>query len=238
MKKALFIDRDGTIVREPSARDNYQLDRLDLFHFVPGAIGALKNLCGLGYEFVLVSNQDGLGTSSFPEETFCPCHNLMLETLEGEGIVFDDQLIDRHFPEDGSDERKPGTGMFGKYLGGEYNLAESFVIGDRDSDMQLAENLGAKGLRIDPQAEARSWQEAVLAVRSTCRTATVERKTRETDIRIHIDLDNGRFKAIGGGIDTGLKFFDHMLDQIAHHGGVGLEISCKGDLEVDEHHSI
>ena len=238
MKKALFIDRDGTIVREPSARDNYQLDRLDLFHFVPGAIGALKNLCGLGYEFVLVSNQDGLGTSSFPEETFWPCHNLMLETLEGEGIVFDDQLIDRHFPEDGSNERKPGTGMFRKYLGGEYNLAESFVIGDRDSDMQLAENLGAKGLRIDPQAEARSWQEAVLAVRSTCRTATVERKTRETDLRIHIDLDNGRFKAIGGGIDTGLKFFDHMLDQIAHHGGVGLEISCKGDLEVDEHHSI
>ena len=202
LKKALFIDRDGTILVEPA---DEQIDALEKFAFVPGAISGLKALTGLGYELVLVSNQDGLGTPSFPEETFWPCQNLMLNTLQGEGIVFDNILIDKTFPQDNAPTRKPGTGMLGAYMDGSYDLAGSFVIGE------IAE-----------------------AVRSSSRQVTIARKTRETDITLTLDLD-GKGPS---GISTGLHFFDHMLEQIPHHGGVSLAIYCQGDLEVDEHHTM
>lgn len=227
MKKAIFIDRDGTIIREPA---DEQVDSLEKMEFVPGAISGLRALMGLGYELVMATNQDGLGTPSFPEEDFYPAHKRMLSTLEGEGVVFDDQLIDRSFPEDNLPTRKPGTGMFGKYLSGDYDLAASFVLGDRETDMKLAENLGARGIRIGEL----SWADAVEQIRSSSRSACIDRKTSETDIHCLVDLD-------GKGpshIDTGLKFLDHMLNQLVHHGGVSLELTCRGDLEVDEHHTM
>lgn len=227
MTRAIFVDRDGTIIAEP---EDEQVDSLEKLSFVPGAISALKALTGLGFELVMVTNQDGLGTAAFPEEDFYPAQNFMLRTLEGEGVVFDDILIDRHFPEDNSPCRKPGTGMFTKYLDGSYNLSGSYVIGDRDSDMELARNLGAKGLKIGQL----SWDEIVRTIRATERSANVERKTAETDIRIRVDLD-GKGES---SVDSGLKFFDHMLNQLIHHGGLSLELSCKGDLEVDEHHTM
>lgn len=227
MTRAIFVDRDGTIIAEPA---DEQVDSLEKLSFVPGAISALKALTGLGFELVMVTNQDGLGTAAFPEEDFYPAQNFMLRTLEGEGVVFDDILIDRHFPEDNSPCRKPGTGMFTKYLDGSYDLSGSYVIGDRDSDMELARNLGAKGLKIGQL----SWDEIVRTIRATERSATVERKTAETDIRIRVDLD-GKGES---SVDSGLKFFDHMLNQLIHHGGLSLELSCKGDLEVDEHHTV
>ena len=227
MKKALFIDRDGTILAEPA---DEQIDSLEKFEFVPGAISGLKALAGLGFELVLVSNQDGLGTPSFPMETYLPCQNLMLKTLEGEGVHFDNILIDRSFPTDNAPTRKPRTGMLGAYMDGSYDLAGSFVIGDRETDVQLAENLGAKALRIGEL----SWAEAAEAVRSSVRQASIHRKTAETDISLTLDLD-GKGPS---GIDTGLHFFDHMLEQIPHHGGVSLAIRCKGDLQVDEHHTM
>lgn len=228
MKKLLIIDRDGTVIVEP---EDEQVDSLEKLEFVPGAISALKSLRSLGYEMVMATNQDGLGTPSFPEDTFWPAHNKMLRILEGEGVVFDDMLIDPHFPEDGSPCRKPGTGMFGKYLAGGYDLAGSWVIGDRESDRRLAENLGAKALIL---GEGCSWADVSEAVRRSERCAVIERSTRETSIRVSVDLD-GRSES---SVDTGLRFFDHMLDQIAHHSGISLEVKCKGDLDVDEHHTI
>ena len=227
MRKVIFIDRDGTLLQEPA---DEQIDALDKVVFVPGAISGMKALTGLGYELVMASNQDGLGTSAFPEETFWPAQNLLLKTLEGEGVVFDDILIDRHFPADGSPCRKPGTGMFGKYLDGSYDMAASWVIGDRETDLELARNLGCKGLQVGPL----SWEEIVETIRSTERSAVVARKTRETDIYVRVDLDGKGTSAI----DTGLKFLDHMLQQLVTHGGLALEIRCKGDLEVDEHHTM
>lgn len=228
MKKAIFVDRDGTIVLEPA---DEQVDSLEKLEFVPGAISGLKALTGLGYELVLATNQDGLGTEAFPEADFLAPHEKMLRTLAGEGVVFDDALIDRSFPEDGADTRKPGTGMFGKYMDGSYDLAASFVIGDRETDLQLARNLGARGLLISAE---HGWAEAVEAIRSTERCATVSRKTAETDIFVSLDLDGkGRSE-----IDTGLKFLDHMLTQLVHHGGISLTVRCKGDLDVDEHHTM
>ena len=227
MKKALFIDRDGTILVEPA---DEQIDSLEKFAFVPGAISGLKALTGLGYELVLVSNQDGLGTASFPEETFWPCQNLMLETLKGEGVVFDNILIDRTFPQDNAPTRKPGLGMLTAYLDGSYDLSGSYVIGDRETDLKLAANLGAKGLQIGPM----TWQEVAETVRASERRITLARKTRETDICLTLDLD-GKGPS---GISTGLHFFDHMLDQLPHHGGVSLQLKCAGDLEVDEHHTM
>lgn len=227
MKKAIFIDRDGTILLEPA---DEQIDSLEKMEWVPGAISGLKALVGLGYELVIVSNQDGLGTSSFPEETYWPVQNKMLQTLEGEGVVFDDILVDRSFPQDNLPTRKPGTGMLGKYMDGSYDLAACFVIGDRESDMQLAANLGAKGLQVGQV----TWSEIVRTIRTTERTCLIERNTSETQIRVFVDLDG---KA-PSSVDTGLKFFDHMLDQIAHHGGISLQVFCKGDLQVDEHHTI
>ena len=227
MRKAIFIDRDGTLLSEPA---DEQIDSLDKVSFVPGAISGLKALCGLGYELVMASNQDGLGTPAFPEETFWPAQNLLLKTLEGEGIVFDDILIDRHFPADGSPCRKPGTGMFGKYLDGSYDLGASWVIGDRETDLQLAANLGAKGLQVGPL----SWAQIAETIRSTERSAAISRKTAETDITLRVDLDG-----VGTScVDTGVKFLDHMLQQLVTHGGIALELRCKGDLEVDEHHTV
>ena len=216
MKKALFIDRDGTILVEPA---DEQIDSLEKFAFVPGAISGLKALTGLGYELVLVSNQDGLGTPSFPEETFWPCQNLMLKTLKGEGIEFDNILIDRTFPADNAPTRKPGLGMLTAYLDGSYDLSGSYVIGDRETDLKLAANLGAKGLQIGPM----TWQEVAETVRAS-----------ERQVTLTIDLD-GKGPS---GISTGLHFFDHMLDQLPHHGGVSLQLKCAGDLEVDEHHTM
>lgn len=227
MKKALFIDRDGTLLREPA---DEQIDALEKVEFVPGAIGALRALTGLGFEFVMASNQDGLGTPAFPEETFRPAQDLLLRTLAGEGVRFDDILIDRSFPQDDAPTRKPRTGMFGKYLDGSYDLAASWVIGDRETDRQLAENLGARALLVGEH----DWAEIAEIIRSSERSAVIERKTAETDIRVRVDLD-------GKGpsdIDSGLKFFDHMLTQLIHHGGIALEIRCAGDLAVDEHHTI
>ncbi|MBQ2502584.1 MAG: histidinol-phosphatase, partial [Bacteroidales bacterium] len=224
MKRVLFIDRDGTILAEPA---DEQVDSLEKMEFIPGAISGLRSIAGLGYELVMATNQDGLGTPAFPEEDFWPAHNKMLGILKGEGVVFDDFLIDEHFPADNSPFRKPGIGMFGKYVGNpEYDLAGSWVIGDRDTDAQLAANLGTGFLRVEGPD---SWAQIAEALRSTVRRAQVSRKTKETDIQVVIDLDGkGPY-----GIDTGLKFFDHMLDQIAHHSGASLLVKCKGDLEVD-----
>jgi imidazoleglycerol-phosphate dehydratase/histidinol-phosphatase len=244
LKKAIFIDRDGTIIKEP---EDEQIDSLEKLEFLPGVISALRSITSLDYELVMVSNQDGLGTDSFPEHTFYPAHNKMLATLAGEGITFDDELIDRTFPHENAPTRKPGTGMLGKYLSGDYDLAASFVIGDRFTDIQLAKNLGAKGILIQPQTavvpsdlephvalKTTDWQAIAEFLRATERKAVVARKTAETNIYIDLDLDgHGE-----NNISTGLKFFDHMLTQIPHHSGVSLTATCNGDLEVDEHHTM
>ncbi len=243
-KKALFIDRDGTIIREPA---DEQIDSLEKLEFVPGVISALRSLASLDYELVMVSNQDGLGTPSFPEHTFHPAHNKMLTTLAGEGVEFSEQLIDRTFPHENAPTRKPGIGMLGRYLSGDYDLSSCFVIGDRLTDLELAKNLGAKGILLQPNADnvpadllphlsiaTPHWSTIAEHIRSTERTATIVRTTAETDIRLTLDLD-------GHGeshIDTGLKFLDHMLWQLPHHAGISLNVVCKGDLEVDEHHTM
>ncbi|MCM1076629.1 MAG: bifunctional histidinol-phosphatase/imidazoleglycerol-phosphate dehydratase HisB [Bacteroides sp.] len=241
-KKAIFIDRDGTIIKEPA---DEQIDSLEKLEFVPGVISALRSLTGRGYEFVMVSNQDGLGTDSFPEETFWPAHNRMLSTLEGEKITFDDILIDRSFPDDNAPTRKPRTGMLTKYLSGDYDLDKSYVIGDRLTDIELARNLGAKGILLKPIADngelpegcelmSDDWSKIALHILSSDRIATVKRDTSETKISVTVDLDGKTPSAI----DSGLKFFDHMLWQLPHHAGISLDLVCKGDLEVDEHHTM
>ena len=229
LKKALFIDRDGTIIVEPMPSE--QVDSFEKFEFIPGAISALKSIAGLGYELVLATNQDGLGTDSFPYEDFIGPQELMLKTLRGEGVVFDDILIDRSFPADNLPTRKPGIGMFGKYLSGEYDLAASYVIGDRATDAQLAANLGCKAILLD---ENNTWADIAETLRRVERRATITRNTKETQITVTVDLDGG----LETSISTGLNFFDHMLDQIAHHSGIGLQIEAKGDLKVDEHHTM
>lgn len=230
MKRALFIDRDGTIIREP---EDEQIDSLEKLEFVPGAISALAALAKEGWELVMVSNQDGLGTPSFPEEDFWGPHKKMLTTLEGEGIVFSDQLIDRSFPSENLPTRKPGTGMLTAYMDGSYDLAGSFVIGDRETDLELAANLGAQGIRLGSE-ETPGWEDVLRVILGKERRAVVVRRTAETDIKVVVDLDR---KGVCE-INTGLKFFDHMLSQIPHHGGLSLSINCKGDLEVDEHHTM
>ncbi len=249
MKKVLFIDRDGTLAIEP---EDYQLDALSKLEFYPGVFQYLGRIAKeLDYELVMVTNQDGLGTASFPEDTFWPTHDFLLTALKNEGISFDDILIDKSLPADNAPTRKPKTGMLTAYLENDsYDLINSYVIGDRISDMQLAENLGAKGILLqndtrlsetiteDLQAcialQTNSWEAIYTLLKAGERRATYERKTNETDIRIEINLD-GTGKA---NIDTGIVFFDHMLDQLARHGGVDLTLSCNGDLEVDEHHTI
>ena len=248
MKKALFIDRDGTLIVEP---EDEQIDSLEKLEFIPGVFRNLYNIRkNLDYELVIVSNQDGLGTDSFPEETFWPAQNKMLKAFENEGVTFDDILIDKSFPADNAPTRKPRTGLMGKYMSGDYDLANSFVIGDRLTDIELAKNLGAKGILFNDGSLAKElektglaehcvlvssdWDNIYACVAAPERTAEVKRTTRETDIFVRLNLD-------GSGvcnISTGLNFFDHMLNQIGRHAGIDLEISVKGDLEVDEHHTI
>ena len=244
-KKALFIDRDGTIIIEPPT--DYQVDSLEKLEFYPKVIRNLyfiqKNL---DYEFVMVTNQDGLGTSSFPEDTFWPAQNKMLKTLEGEGVTFDDILIDKTFPKDNAPTRKPGIAMLGKYTDGEYDLENSFVIGDRLTDIQLAKNLGSKAIFLKEDeaipADLKGWcalQTSDWDVISDFlfageRKAEIKRTTKETDIYIAINLD-GKGNC---NISTGLSFFDHMLEQIGKHSNTDLTIKVNGDLEVDEHHTI
>jgi len=244
-KRALFIDRDGTIVIEPPV--DYQLDSLEKLEFYPKVIRNLyfirKNL---DFEFVMVTNQDGLGTSSFPEDTFWPAHNLMLKTLQGEGITFDDILIDRSFPEDNAPTRKPRIGLLGKYMNEEYDMTHSFVIGDRLTDVELAKNLGAKAIFLRDDMDVPAGLQDACVLQTTDwdiiseflfageRKAEVKRTTKETDIYIALNLDG---KSICD-ITTGLGFFDHMLEQIGKHSGMDLTIKVKGDLNVDEHHTI
>lgn len=247
-KKVLFIDRDGTIVIEPPV--DYQLDAFEKLEFYPKAIRNLYFIRQkLDFEFAMVTNQDGLGTPSFPEDTFWPVHNLVLNTLRNEGVTFDEIFIDRSFPEDNAPTRKPRTGMLTRYPNNEdYDLAGSFVIGDRATDVELAKNLGCKAILLQDDKECLKEKnlEDVCALATTDwdrvaeflfageRTAEVQRTTKETDIRIRLNLDgNGTCH-----ISTGLGFFDHMLEQIGKHGGIDLDITVKGDLEVDEHHTI
>ncbi len=226
MKKILFIDRDGTILKEP---EDEQIDSFQKFQFVPGAIGALSFIAAhTDYQFVLVSNQDGLGTDSYPESDFWPIHNLMLDILKGEGIEFAAQHIDRSFPEDNLPTRKPGTAMLAQYINdAEVDMSYCYVIGDRENDRLLAQNLGCRYLFPD-------WEKVREIVFAGSRVAEVRRTTKETDIYIRVGLDgNGE-----SNISTGLGFFDHMLEQIAKHGNIDLTVTCNGDLHVDEHHTI
>ncbi len=253
MKKILFIDRDGVLLQEPPI--DFQVDSFQKLSFYPKVFTGLGKIAReLNFELVMVTNQDGLGTPAYPFENFEGPHNLMVETLKGEGIEFAEQCIDRTFPEENAPTRKPRTGLLTKYLEGDYDLESSFVIGDRLTDMELAKNLGAKGIYMrnvnDPgKAEVTQHEQDILKVVAieTCdwediytflklgeRKAAVQRTTKETDISIQLNLD-GTGKA---SIDTGLKFFDHMLEQIARHGALDLNIHVKGDLEVDEHHTI
>lgn len=346
MKKTLFIDRDGTVIAEPPA--DYQVDSLEKLEFIPGAISALRTLRELDFELVMATNQDGLGTEAFPEEDFRPPHEKMLRTLAGEGVAFDDMLIDRTFESDDAPTRKPRTGMFGRYTDGSYDLGASYVVGDRATDILLARNLGAKGILLAPAAEGHrmlreagaeeacvlitdSWAEIAEYIRRGERRVVVTRETRETRITVRLDLDGRGFGtcgtaenemaengtdgrpentagskngtsddaayntcgavrnggketgagtlpetsenglssspgngtpgnradspgtpgtdippcspagcggAPGDGISTGLRFLDHMLAQIAHHGGVSLTVEAHGDLDIDEHHTM
>ena len=247
-KKALFIDRDGTLVIEPPV--DYQLDSFEKLEFYPKVFRNLHFIrTRLDFELVMVTNQDGLGTASFPEDTFWPVHNLMLKSFAGEGITFDDICIDRSFPEDNAPTRKPRTGMLTRYIHNEeYDLAGSFVIGDRATDVELAKNLGCRAILLQPDTSilkdtelenvcalaTTDWDRIAEFLFAGERIAEVRRTTKETDIHVRINLDgNGTCD-----ISTGLGFFDHMLEQIGKHGGIDLTIRVKGDLYVDEHHTI
>lgn len=237
MKKVLFIDRDGTIIKEPA---DEQIDSIEKLEFLPGVLSNLGRIAKeLDYRLVMVTNQDGLGTDSFPEETFWPAHNCMLRTLESEGIVFDEILIDRSFPADHAPTRKPRTGLLTHYLKGDFDLAQSYVIGDRASDVELAENLRAKAIRIGEQPEqgaaltTQDWSAIYRFLKGQDRIGRVTRNTSETQIDVTVNLDGGPTK-----INTGLGFFDHMLEQLSRHGNIGVEVSVQGDLHIDEHHTI
>ena len=250
MKKLLIIDRDGTLIEEP---EDFQIDSFEKLKFLPGVFNELKTIANASdFELVMVSNQDGLGTDSFPENTFWPVHELLLKSFEQEGIVFEEVLIDRSFPEDNSPNRKPKTGLLTSYIEDkQYDLNHSYVIGDRLTDMELAKNLGAKGIFIanDESLGAEEASEALtdsIALKTTTweaiykflkleqRITVKKRTTHETDISLRLNLDgSGKSE-----ISTGIVFFDHMLDQLARHGGMDISLQVKGDLEVDEHHTI
>ncbi|MEN8124028.1 MAG: bifunctional histidinol-phosphatase/imidazoleglycerol-phosphate dehydratase HisB [Bacteroidota bacterium] len=252
MKKVLFIDRDGTLVKEPADEQNDSFEKLE---FYPKAIPFMAKIAKeLDFELVLITNQDGLGTDSFPENTFWPVHNFVMNTFENEGAVFTEQFIDRSFAKDNSPDRKPNTGLLGKYFSEEYDLKNSFVIGDRLTDVELAKNLGAKGIYINDHTnlgtdeitvvkkqldefialETNDWQKIYEFLKLKERTASIVRKTNETDVEIQLNLDgSGKSEIV-----TGLAFFDHMLEQISRHGNMDLNIKISGDLEVDEHHTI
>tara|TARA_R110001632_G_scaffold1883_4_gene8515 strand:+ start:68012 stop:69151 length:1140 start_codon:yes stop_codon:yes gene_type:complete len=252
-KKVLFIDRDGTLAIEPPI--DYQLDSFEKLEFYPKVFQYLSKIAKeLDFELVMVTNQDGLGTESFPEDTFWPVHNFLVKTFEQEGIVFKDQIIDRTFAKDNASTRKPNTGLLTQYFSDEYDLANSYVLGDRMTDIELAKNLGAKGIFINDNntegedeltvakeelkqfiaLESNDWEEIYEFLKVKDRTGSISRNTNETKIQIDLNLD-GTGKS---NISTGISFFDHMLDQIARHGQLDLNILVKGDLEVDEHHTI
>jgi len=252
MKKVLFIDRDGTLIKEPA---DEQIDAFEKLIFYPKVFTYLSKIAKeLDFELVMITNQDGLGTKVYPENTFWPVHNFMMKTFENEGVVFSDVYIDKTFARDNKPTRKPKTGLLTKYFTEEYDLENSFVIGDRLTDIELAKNLGAKGIFINDNTnlgtdeisvkrdelndfialESNDWQQIYEFLKLKNRTAELTRNTNETQIYIHLNLD-GRGKS---NISTGIAFFDHMLDQIARHGNMDLTIQVKGDLEVDEHHTI
>ncbi|MDR3187611.1 MAG: bifunctional histidinol-phosphatase/imidazoleglycerol-phosphate dehydratase HisB [Prevotellaceae bacterium] len=248
MKSCLFIDRDGTLIREPA---DEQVDSLEKLELLPSVLRALYHIAGeLDFELVMVTNQDGLGTASFPEKDFWPVQNKMLRCLENEGIRFSDICIDRSFPHENLPTRKPNTGMLKKYMDGSYDLAGSFTIGDRITDVMLAKNLGAKAILIGDESRreelaaqglsgccaliTQDWMKIYEHLKCETRTADITRTTAETDVCVRLELD-------GSGqaqINTGLPFFDHMLEQLARHSGCNLSIAAKGDLHVDEHHLI
>jgi imidazoleglycerol-phosphate dehydratase / histidinol-phosphatase len=255
VKKILFIDRDGTLIKE--APPTYQLDDFSKLEFYPDMFFYLRKIATeLDFELVMVTNQDGLGTASFPEETFWPLHNLLMKSLENEKIFFADVIIDKTLPEENAPTRKPAIGLLTKYINNpEYDLANSFVIGDRITDMQLAKNLNCKGLWLNIDAalgageindsvddvknnvvvlETTNWESIYNYLKLPPRVVTHQRNTNETKITVTVNLD-------GTGIannKTGLPFFDHMLDQLARHGNIDLAVECNGDLHIDEHHSI
>ncbi len=251
-KKVLFIDRDGTIIKETI---DEQIDAFEKMIFYPKCIPFLSKIAKeLDFQLVMITNQDGLGTESFPEDTFWPVHNFIMKTYENEGVVFDKVFIDRTFPNENANTRKPGTGLLTEYFSEVYDLKNSFVIGDRLTDVELAKNLGAKAIFINDDTrlgtgeisskeeelqsfialETNDWQKIYEFLKLENRVASIIRKTNETDIQISLNLD-GKGQS---NINTGLAFFDHMLDQIARHGQMDLEITVNGDLEVDEHHTI
>lgn len=252
MKKVLFIDRDGTIIVEPS--DTYQVDSYESLEFLPSVISSLKAIASeLDYELVMVTNQDGLGTNSFPEDTFWPPHNLMMQVLKGEGVHWREVVIDRSFAAENSPDRKPGIGRVRHYMQGDFDLANSFVIGDRLTDMLFASNLSCKGIFLGKSQDTAedylaesvdlssvialkvdSWPQIYQYLKALDRRVIHTRKTLETSITVAVNLD-GSGKT---NIDTGLPFFDHMLDQLGKHGGIDLEIETIGDLHIDEHHTI
>lgn len=252
MKKILFIDRDGTIIVEP--KDTFQIDSIDKLEFLPGVISSLKQIAEeLDYELVMVTNQDGLGTNSFPTDTFWPPHNLMLKILAGEGVDWKEIVIDPSFSSEKSPDRKPGIGRVKHYMLGDYDLSNSFVIGDRLTDMLFARNLGCRGILLGQSEDeadnhlvgevdltgtitihADNWISVYQYLRNLDRTVIHTRKTLETEIEITVNLD-------GSGvtdIKTGLSFYDHMLDQLGKHGGLDLAVRARGDLHIDEHHTI
>lgn len=251
-KRVLFIDRDGTLIKETV---DEQIDAFEKMIFYPKAFTFLGKIAKeLDYELVMITNQDGLGTDSFPEDTFWPVHNFILKSFENEGVVFDKIFLDRTFPHENANTRKPGTGLLTEYFSDAYDLKNSFVIGDRLTDIELAKNLGAKGIFINDDTnlgtgeitvnkgdlvdiialESNDWEKIYEFLVLQERTAEIRRKTNETDILIELNLD-GTGKSV---IETGLAFFDHMLDQLARHGQMDLTIKVDGDLEVDEHHTI
>ena len=252
MKPVLFIDRDGTLIKDPA---DEQIDSFEKLEFYPKVFQYLSKIAKeLNFEIVMITNQDGLGTSVYPEETFWPVHHFILKAFENEGVVFKEQFIDRTFAKDNAPTRKPNTGLLTKYFSDDYDLEHSFVIGDRLTDVELAKNLGAKGIFINDNThlgtdeitvshtdlesymalETNDWEVIYRFLKSTERIGSIERNTNETKIKIDLNLDGtGKSK-----IDTGIAFFDHMLDQIARHGQLDLKIKVDGDLEVDEHHTI
>lgn len=248
MKKVLFIDRDGTIIIEPPT--DFQVDSLEKLEFLPKAISNLRRIAEeTDYELVMVTNQDGLGTDSFPEDTFWPAQNKMLKILEGENIHFKAIHVDRTFPHENAPTRKPGTALLNQYFDGSYDLANSYVLGDRLTDAQLAVNLGCKAIYIAKALPTEGvseeidqaialvsddWDAIYEHIKLPSRTATIQRNTKETEIRIELNLDGSGRSAI----HTGLGFFDHMLDQLARHSGADIKIEVKGDLHIDEHHTI
>ncbi len=236
MKKVLFIDRDGTLILEP---EDEQIDSIEKLKFYPGAISALREIVKTtDYELVMVSNQDGLGTESFPTADFQALHDLIIRTFEGEGVAFKEVLIDPSFPEDKSEFRKPNTGLVRHYQNEAYDLENSWVIGDRISDLEFAKNLGTKAIFLSSESNplatenTNSWKEVVGILKGVHRKVNLERKTRESDISLCLNLNGNQVSKI----DTGLGFLNHMLEQWVYHGNIDLELKVEGDLEVDEHH--